>query len=63
MDCGALDFLEWRSEYAKYFGKKTEYLGINDEVKQDKHNLFHPYVFFGIRGLPPGLAFESLRSN
>jgi hypothetical protein len=25
--------------------------------------MFHPYVFVGIPGLPPGKAFERLRSN
>jgi hypothetical protein len=28
-----------------------------------QHNLYHPYSFIGIPGLPPGHGFEKLRSN
>lgn len=55
--------MELATHYSPIFGKKTEFRGMADSDPLVHSNLYHPYAFIGIPGLPPGKAFESLRSN
>eukprot|EP00347_Sterkiella_histriomuscorum_P012274 403369219 len=63
VQCGALNILEIATHYSPIFGEKTQIRGMADNDPLVHSNLYHPYAFVGIPGLPSGKAFESLRSN
>lgn len=63
MQCGGLNIMEIATHYSPIFGNKTLIRGLADNDPLIDSNLYHPYAFIGIPGLPPGKAFESLRSN
>lgn len=54
---------EFASQASTRFGSFTKTTGFQNEEMLTKTKLYHPYVFCGIHGLPPGKAYEQLRSN
>ncbi|CDW74032.1 UNKNOWN [Stylonychia lemnae] len=63
MQCGALNIMEFTNHFSAVFGEKTHVRGLHDSDPLVNSNFYHPYAFIGIPGLPPGMGFESLRSN
>ena len=55
--------MEFTNAYGPDYGTKTRYRAMNDTDPLQNSNFYHPYAFVGIKGLPPGKGFESLRSN
>jgi hypothetical protein len=64
-NCGAFLIKEFTYLSAARYGNFSRVYTDNilSHEKLYKTKLFHPYAFIGIPGLPPGMAFEQLRSN
>ena len=62
-NCGASLFSEFTHNAKTIFGNITKLHNFDDGDLLYKTKLFHPYALIGIPGLPPGKAFEQLRSN
>lgn len=62
-NCGALLIKEFTYLSQARFSEFTRNYNFRDKENLKKTRLFHPYAFIGIPGLPPGRAFEQLRSN
>ena len=62
-NCGAFLIKEFIDLADARFGNFTRFHDFASSDLLYKTKLYHPYAFIGIPGLPPGKAFEQLRSN
>lgn len=62
-NCGASLIKEFINLADVRYGNFTKVYGFASDSLLYKTKLYHPYAFVGIPGLPPGKAFEQLRSN
>ena len=64
-NCGAFLIKEFMHQGARRFSNHTRTYEdqLFNEQQLFETQMFHPYAFIGIPGLPPGQAFEQLRSN
>lgn len=62
-DYGAILIKEFTWSASARYGNFTQTHDFQNTEMLQKTRMFHPYAFIGIHGLPPGQAFEKLRSN
>lgn len=62
-NCGAFLIKEFTYQASARFGNFTRITDFQTKDTIFKTKMFHPYAFIGIPGLPPGQAYEQLRSN
>ena len=60
---GGFYIKEFQYQYSRRFSEHTRRRHLKFEDISEKNNFYHPLAFIGIKNIPPGMAFESIRSN
>ncbi|CAI2368390.1 unnamed protein product [Moneuplotes crassus] len=60
---GGFYIKEFQYQYSRRFSEHTRSRHLKFEDISEQNNYFHPFAFIGIKGIPPGMAYESIRSN
>mmetsp|Transcript_3050 Transcript_3050/g.3633 ORF Transcript_3050/g.3633 Transcript_3050/m.3633 type:complete len:359 (-) Transcript_3050:175-1251(-) len=60
---GGFYIKEFQYQYSRLFSEHTRHRNLKFEDISEVNNFFHPFCFIGIKGLKPGMAYESIRSN
>jgi hypothetical protein len=60
---GGFYIKEFQYQYSRRFSEHTRRRHLEFEDIAELNNFYHPFAFIGIKGLSPGMAYESIRSN
>ena len=60
---GGVYIKEFQYQYSRRFSEQTRRRFLNYIDISERKNFYHPFAFIGIKGIKPGMAFESIRSN
>lgn len=60
---GGFYIKEFQFQYTRQFSEHTRQRDLRFTDIAELKNMYHPFAFIGIKGMSPGMAFESIRSN